>query len=293
MKAYAPRRHSRCFFIGVRNLRYQVRSWGEDGGAPLVLLHGARDTSITFQFLVDLLKRPRRILAPDWRGHGKTDWTRQSYWFHEFVADLDAVLDAVSPSGPVDLVGHSLGGNVAAIYAGLRPERVRRLVSLDGLGPLTTFLPLDVPKIMRSLLSQRHPRPRGPGYASAEDMAERLRRANPRLAADKSLFLAAHSSMTTEDGRLHWLFDPSFRVSVPSFASVEDWGACWSGVTAPVLWIASSDRREGGPLFSPEEVERRMRYFRDVRLEIIPETSHNIQHDDPASAVRLIERFLD
>ena len=131
---YRAQKVSRSTILDVRGLRSHIRCWGPDTGEPLVLLHGGQDASPSFQFVVDCLKRDWRIVAPDWRGHGKSGHAPQGYWFADYLADLDAILEQLFPGLPVPLIGHSLGGNAACIYAGLRPERVLRLVSLDGFG---------------------------------------------------------------------------------------------------------------------------------------------------------------
>ena len=99
-----------------------------------MLLHGWGDTGETCQFLVDHLAAERTCVAIDMRGFGRTQRPQDGYWFPDYLADLDALLDQLSPDAPVDLVGHSMGGNVAMLYAGVRPQRVRRLVSLEGFG---------------------------------------------------------------------------------------------------------------------------------------------------------------
>lgn len=129
----ADRTPSRCVSLTVRGLRYNLRKWGHEGARPILFLHGTQDSSITFQFVVDQLREDWCVVAPDWRGHGHSQWVHQGYWFHELLADLDAIMDALSPSHPVPLVGHSLGGNLAGVYAGLKPDRLTHLISLDGL----------------------------------------------------------------------------------------------------------------------------------------------------------------
>ena len=131
---YQPRQACASRFVELRGLRYHVRCWGEPaaGAVPLVLVHGWMDVGASFQFLVDALAEqggaPRVVYAPDWRGFGLTAaGGGDSYWFPDYLADLDALLDALAPAGAVDLLGHSMGGNVVMVYAGLRPHRVRRL----------------------------------------------------------------------------------------------------------------------------------------------------------------------
>ena len=75
------------------------------------------------------------VIAPDWRGFGLTERSHaDTYWFPDYLADLDAMLDHYAPGEAVNLLGHSMGGNVVGIYAGVRPERVRRLINLEGFG---------------------------------------------------------------------------------------------------------------------------------------------------------------
>ena len=103
------------------------------------LLHGWMDVSASFQFLVDALERDWYVIAPDWRGFGLSEWAAGGYWFLDYLGDLDVLLRLLAQDRSVNLVGHSMGGNVANLYAGVRPERVRKLALLEGFGlPRTT-----------------------------------------------------------------------------------------------------------------------------------------------------------
>ena len=130
---YQVKRPSRSLFIPIRHLQYHVRLWGEatPGVPPLVMVHGWMDVAASYQFVVDAFAEAfaagRQIIAPDWRGYGQTSLPgTDNYWFPDYLADLDALLDHFSPDQPVDLVGHSMGGNVVMLYAGARPARIRR-----------------------------------------------------------------------------------------------------------------------------------------------------------------------
>ncbi|MDZ4126271.1 MAG: alpha/beta fold hydrolase, partial [Hydrogenophaga sp.] len=136
---YQALRASRSEFVPVRNLSYHVRVWGQpsDSVAPLVLVHGWMDVGASWQFVVDALQTERWIIAPDWRGFGHTKLEGppvDSYWFPDYMADLDALLDHYAGERKVDLVGHSMGGNIAMMYAGVRPQRLEHLVNLEGFG---------------------------------------------------------------------------------------------------------------------------------------------------------------
>jgi len=283
---------SRCETIAIRGIKYNVRRWGDAGAHPILFLHGAQDSSVTFQFVVDALKGEWSIVAPDWRGHGHSDWARQNYWFHEFVADLDALMDRLFPGQAVPVVGHSLGGNIASIYAGLRPERVTHLISLDGLGPLINHMPVDIGAVLTRYLDDPRRIAEHRPYASLTEMARRLMRGSPRLDADKAGFLAEHSSLVQADGSRRWLYDPSFSRSLPSLRGMDEWGAIWARIRAPVLWIASDERRPGAPTSSPETLASRKASMGGPTFLQLPNTSHNLHHDCPEDVAAAIEAFV-
>src|SRR5882672_8409549 len=125
---------SDSLFVPLRGLRYHCRCWGREGAPALFMLHGWMDVGASFQFLVDALRGDWHVLAPDWRGFGQSEWCQDGYWFPDYLADLEALLDHFVGDEPARLVGHSLGGNVVMLYAGARPQRVARVVSLEGFG---------------------------------------------------------------------------------------------------------------------------------------------------------------
>jgi pimeloyl-ACP methyl ester carboxylesterase len=284
----ASRRES----IAIRGINMNLRRWGDAGARPILFLHGAQDSSITFQFVVDALKGDWSIVAPDWRGHGHSDWARPNYWFHEFVADLDALMDRLFPDQAVPVVGHSLGGNIASIYAGLRPERVTHVISLDGLGPLITHMPVDIGAILGRYLDDPKKIVEHRPYATLTDMARRLMRGSPRLDADKAEFLAEHSSFVHADGSRRWLYDPSFSRSLPSLRGMDEWGAIWARIRAPVLWIASDERRPGAPTGSPETLASRKAFMGEPTFLQLAGASHNLHHDCPGDVAAAVEAFV-
>jgi pimeloyl-ACP methyl ester carboxylesterase len=289
--ALAIQRHSRSEFLTVRGVRYHVRRWGPQDAPGMLLLHGTRDCSATFQFLVDSFRHEWSVVAPDWRGHGLSGWTRQAYWMHDFVADLDVLWDQLFANHRVPLVGHSLGGNIASMYAGLRPQRVSRFISLDGFGPLMNRIPSDMHRVLQDLLdAPRHGRPRH--FATLAEVAERLMKANRRLSQEKAMFMAEHSVCKCDDGRYTWLFDPTHRFSFPSLHTIEEWGQIWERIEAPTLWVSSSDARPYAPADDPQEFHKRQQLLPGVKVERIPETGHNLHHDDPRKVAEIIESFL-
>ncbi|HZW76434.1 MAG TPA: alpha/beta fold hydrolase, partial [Caldimonas sp.] len=139
---YQPRRRAQSRFVTARGLRQHVLVWGDAGldradRPPLVLLHGWMDVAASVLFVVDAFAEDRHVVPLDWRGFGASETPQaDTYFFAEYLGDLEIVLDALFgvDRAPLDLAGHSMGGNVAMLYAGVRPDRVRRLVNLEGFG---------------------------------------------------------------------------------------------------------------------------------------------------------------
>jgi pimeloyl-ACP methyl ester carboxylesterase len=276
----------------VRGLTYNVRRWGREGAKPLMLLHGTQDSSITFQFVVDRLSGEWDIFAPDWRGHGYSDWAVGGYWFHDFVADLDNLRDQLFQDRAIPIVGHSLGGNIAGVYAGLRPKHISHVVSLDGFGPLTNAVPAEAKTVLRMGLDGAKGARQHRTYTTVKDAAERLMQANPRLQWQQALFLATRSTRLGDDAKYRWLFDPTHQKTIPTLRSLDEWYSIWSDIDAPICWLASTDHRPNAPTNFPEVMEQRAATMRVARRLALPDTGHNIHHDAPYAVAVAIEEFI-
>ena len=280
-------------FLEVRGLRYHVRRWRHDGAPKMVLLHGWMDVSASFQFLVDALRGDWDVYAPDWRGYGLTDWGKSDcYWFPDYLADLDFLLEWIEPRRPANLVGHSLGGNVAALYAGVRPPRVARLVNLEGFGLASTRAE-QAPKRYARWLEELHAPPRLRSYADFSALAERLRQGNPRLGAERAEFLARHWGREAADGAVVLRGDPAHKIVNPLLYRYEEVRACWQQVSAPVLWIDAdgSDTLKRLAIDERGHAERRSAFPR-LEYVTVRDAGHMLHHDQPEEVARLIEAFL-
>lgn len=285
-------RPSQSQFLNIRGLRYHVRTWGDAAAPKLIMLHGWMDVSASFQFLVDALARDWHVIAPDWRGYGLTEWPQDGYWFADYIGDLDALLTALSPDEPVDLVGHSLGGNVAGIYAGLRPHRVRKLVSLEGFG-IPSGRAEDAPGKLRKWLDALAVPPGFRPYASLAEAADRLQKTNPRLSRDRAEFLAPHWAEVQPDGHVRLQADPKHRLPFPTVSHSGEWLASWREVTAPVLWVLATESHiKTWATANDNEWQLRMAAFRDLRLVSVEQAGHMLHHDQPERVAQLIEEFV-
>ena len=290
--AYQPRIASTTRTMPLRGIDYSIREWGDPSAPLLVLVHGHRDASITFQFVVDHFARDWHVVAPDWRGFGHSGWAPQGYWHQDYLADLDALLENLSPDAPVRLAGHSLGGNISNLYAGVRPDRIARICSLDGFG-LRTGSADDSPRHLHKFLAAwREPVPTARPYPDVEAMAERLMQANKKLDLPRALLLAANQHRVLADGSLVWSFDPAHSRPFATLHRVDEWAACWRNITAPALWIAS------GRVFPPSmqsdslTFEWRLEQLADVEYHRLENTSHNLHHDAPEQVAALVEDFM-
>lgn len=287
---------SRSEFIKVRGLSYHVRHWGDPSAPKLFMMHGWMDVAASFQFVVDCLRADWHVIAPDWRGFGKTDASgSDTYWFLDYLGDLDAILDHYSPEQPVALLGHSMGGNVVTIYAGVRPERVARLINLEGFGmPATT--PDQAPGRYLKWLAELREDTALRDYPSQAAVAGRLQKTNPRLTDARAAFLSAHWAAPNAAGNWEILGDAGHKRSSPILYHVEEVMACWRKIAAPVLWVEAAQtdvwRWMGAKESARIEIDRRIACIAQVKTELIEDAGHMLHHDQPELLARMIEGFL-
>ena len=304
MTVYAERRRAASTFVPVRGLDYHVQQWGDGtlAGAtrpPLVLVHGWMDVGASFQFLVDALAAEegfeRWVIAPDWRGFGLTEPqpATDSYWFPDYLGDLEALLDALKLER-IDLVGHSMGGNVVMSYAGVRPQRIRKLVNLEGFG-LPRTEPRHAPKRLAQWLDSLKEDQTLRDYASQDEVAARLMKNNPRLSADKAAWLAPHWSRRDARGRHVILGDPAHKRPNPTLYRVEEHLETWKLITAPLLWVEGDSTDTSmwwGHRYSKGEFHERLNVVAQAERHVLADCGHMLHHDQPAALATLLARFL-
>jgi pimeloyl-ACP methyl ester carboxylesterase len=287
---------SRSEFITVRGLRTHVRQWGRAGAPQLFMLHGWMDVSASFQFVVDCLAGDWHVIAPDWRGFGQSERSPfDTYWFPDYLADLDVILQHYSPTLPVNLLGHSMGGNVVSLYAGIRPERVARLINLEGFG-LPVTAPEQAPQQYATWLARLREPEALRSYPSLQAVAARLQKTNPRLPDARAAFLAEHWAAQNAQGSWDILGDPAHKRPGPLLYQIEETLACWRAITAPVLWVEAIDTNMWqwmGP--KPQariEIDRRLACLKNVSSEMMMDAGHMLHHDQPQALARMVEQFL-
>ena len=289
--AYEPQRERRITRHSIRGVDYAVHEWGLPGERPLVCLHGWGDSGASFQFLADELGSEWRIVAPDWRGFGHSGWTAGNYWFPDYLADLDALLAVYSPAEPVWVLGHSMGGNVAGLYAGTLPERIGAFVNVEGFG-LEDSDPNRAPERYRTWIERCSGDESFSAYDDFDALAMRLQKRNPRMNAGRARFVAKAWAMRAED-RVVLRADPRHRLPNPVLYRRAEAEACWRNVTAPVLMIGGEDstmRDAGHPHDGAFDFDLP---FPDCASALIPGAGHMLHFEAPAELARLVRDFLE
>jgi pimeloyl-ACP methyl ester carboxylesterase len=284
---------SRSEFVRVRGIDLHCRLWGPDDGPLLFLLHGSQDVSASWQFTVDALEREWTVIAPDWRGNGLSGWSgADSYWFADYVADLDALLAHYAPDFPVRLVGHSMGAQIGALYAGVRPDRVARFVNVDGYGPPGGRQD-PAPRRFAKWLAQLHEDTSQRPYESFEEFALRMCSENPRLTPERARFLAGHWGRQEPDGTVVRRADPALKRVNPLPLPQQDVLDCWRQTRASVLWVDGAGSGLWARLAGdPRAFEERAGVYEDLAIEHVEDAGHNVHHDQPERLARIVEDFM-
>jgi pimeloyl-ACP methyl ester carboxylesterase len=275
--------------VTVRGLRHRLTWWGERSASPVVLLHGWMDPGDTWQFLADRLPPDWSCVAPDWRGFGGSEWPADGYWFADYFADLEALLDVVCPEGQVRLVGHSMGGNVASMYAGIRPKRIRWVANLEGIG-LRRSSAEEAPARYIEWLDQLREPAKARRYATLDPLVNFIVSRNPALSRERAEFIARAWTRADGDGFV-MNFDPRHRNVSAMLFRREEAEACWRRIEAPVLLLLAqnSDIR---PRISPDGADEYFHsLYRDLRIVHLPGVGHMMHLEDPASVARHIVDF--
>lgn len=278
-------------------LDLHVLSWAPDRPRKetIVLLHGYMDAAATWDLCAPaLVAAGYRVLAPDLRGYGSSDRVPVGGYYHfpDYIADVSRVLDEHAP-GPVFLVGHSMGGTVATLYAGTRPDRVQKLALLEGMGPPDNppdAAPLRMKRWLDDL--ERHRAPKTQELfarpMSEEEALARLQSNHPRVPESLLRSRLMHLAAPVEGG-LAWRFDPLHRTTSPMPFYAKTFEAFAHAVTCPVLYVS------GGKVgYRPPDETERLAAFRSVRAVDLEDAGHMMHWTAPEELTRLLlEHFKD
>ncbi len=301
---YRPQRVPSSLKLNIRGQQYHVLTWGhhQTGQPPLVLLHGWMDLAASFQFLVDALEPSRFIIAPDWRGFGDTQGPDvDHYVFADYLGDLDFLLDHFETSlgcKTFNVLGHSMGGNVAMMYAGIQEARIHKLINLEGFGMPATSASMAKGRFRRWLdelkaFDQQNLTLKP--YASLADVAKRLMKNNPRLKEDFAQWLASQWACPNENGEWRLKARAAHKVVSAHLYRLDEMQEIFKCITAPTLCIHSSDLQldrwwKGAYTF--DQYQERLLAVAQLRQTQVKESGHMVHHDQPQALAQEIEAFL-
>lgn len=276
-------------FRELNGLRHRVLVHEAAAGAPtLVLLHGFLDCAQAFDPFVEHLQKRLtwRVVVPDLRGHGDTERVGRGGYYHfaDYVADVHALL-ASETQTPVALLGHSMGGSIASLVAGTFPDRISRLVLVEGLGPL----PSDEspPDRMRRWIAEVDARRgRTPTPMTLDDAIERLARAHPRVSRAELERLAKVSTRPVEGGR-RWAYDPLHRTRSPMSTHLADFNRFLARIVCPTLLIAGAESPFAGWVNDDRQNE-----IKALTEATVPDAGHMIHLEKPDALAGLVADFL-
>lgn len=276
-------------------LKLQFWDWGQNGKPALLLVHGGLDHARNWDWVARSLREHFHVYAMDLRGHGNSAWAPgATYSIPEHVLDIATLVDLLSSDalggGPIHLIGHSLGGILTLLYAGVYPDRVRKVIAIEGLGfPASHRIHKPSPERLRTWiedvrkLERREPRT----YPNLEAAAERMKEANPHLSDEVARHLTLHGTNWNANGSLSWKFDNYVRSLPPFGHSIDDLRAIFSRIVCPVLLFWGLESWMPDP-----DTDDRPAAIKNHRLVNVPGAGHWVHHDRLDLFLEESTRFL-
>lgn len=276
-------------FFQSQGLRLHYVDWGNADAPPLLLVHGGADHCHSWDAVAERLRDRFHVIAPDLRGHGDSDRaTGSSYSISDYVYDLHRLLGETGVARAI-FIGHSMGGMISLMFAGTFPEKVARLVVLDGMTISPDRRTKPIHERMRDWIGELDAIAARPerDLDSLAEAAERMRARNARLSEAQALHLARHGTRRDADGLLAWKFDRYQRARAPYRLSGEDHAALWARIDCPTLLL------RGDESFLPDpRANGSLAHFKDARARAIAGAAHWLHHDRLDEVMAEIDAFL-
>ena len=291
MMVYQPIKIGDSSFLDIRGKKYHLKIWGQPDAPKLFYLHGWADTGTTFQFVIDAMQSNWQVIAIDWRGFGKTEHQNSCYWFPDYLADLDLILEAYSPDEAVTLIGHSMGANVASLYAGIKPERVNQLINIEGFG-LSDSDPNNAPVTYRRWLEKQESTPKFNGYLSYDELVPRITKRSPTIKLDRAAFVAKEWAYEDSDGHVSLRADPYHKLPNAIQYRRSEAEACWNNITARTIFIWGEHTNFNKEMDLMRNMTSANHPFTKAEIVCIKNTGHMIHFENPESLAAVLEDFL-
>ena len=278
-----------------QRLRLHYVDWGNPDGPPMLLIHGGRDHCRNWDWVAEHFAKDYHIIAPDLRGHGDSQWEASgNYTQISYVYDIAQLLQQKNMHD-VTVIGHSLGGAIALMYTALFPERVKKLVAIEGMGPSPSLAAkqaeISINDRVRSWvddmrkLSGRLPR----RYDTLDDAFKRMRDENPHLSEEQARHLTLHGANQNEDGTYSWKFDNYVRVFSMSGLPNEEVKKMYGEISCPTLLMRGEESWASDPV-----ADGRTQCFNcPIEYQSFANAGHWVHHDQLDRFVSRVEDFLN
>ena len=277
-----------------QRLRLHYVDWGNPDGPPMLLIHGGRDHCRNWDWVAEYFAKDYHIIAPDLRGHGDSQCEASgNYTQISYVYDIAQLLQQKNMHD-VTVIGHSLGGAIALMYTALFPERVKKLVAIEGMGPSPSLAAkqaeISINDRVRSWvddmrkLSGRLPR----RYDTLDDAFKRMRDENPHLSEEQARHLTLHGANQNEDGTYSWKFDNYVRVFSMSGLPNEEVKKMYGEISCPTLLMRGEESWASDPV-----ADGRTQCFNcPIEYQSFANAGHWVHHDQLDGFVDRVSEFL-
>ena len=277
-------------FHNIRGIDYHFNLWGNKDATPILYLHGWADSGSTFQFVVDSFKKNWRVIAPDFRGFGRSQHNKSSYWFPDYLADLNRIINIFSEKDPITLIGHSMGGNVASMYAGIFPDEVKNLINIEGFG-LKESNSDNAPINYYHWIKKQNSDQKFSEYKTFDELADKLLKRNPKMSKDVAMYVANEWAMKHESGLIKLRADPFHKLPNAVQYRRNEAEACWKLIRANMIFIFGKNTNFIEQLDTVNN-EERSSIFSNSQMVEIPDAGHMIHLENPELLASTIEDFL-
>lgn len=282
----------RSSFIDLAGSRRRLVEWGERGAPVIVLQHGMRDHARSWDQVAEHLAPAFHVLAPDLRGHGDSDWSRDgAYALSDYVGDLAGIVEALKLTA-FDLLGHSLGGHIVLRFAAAFPEKVRTLTVIEGIELPNVREqqqdPTPYPNRLRQWIEmQRAGRDRSPRYYMTIEQAQaRMAEQHPGMDAAIVAHATRHGLIAETGKGLRWKYDNACRLRAPDDAHGRDLDDILEAILCPTLLAY------GGASWIPLPPASRLNRLRGHRVVTFPDAGHWVHHQARDPFLRALDDVL-
>ncbi len=277
------------FFYSDR-LKLQFWDWGTDGKPAMILVHGGLDHARSWDWVARALRDDYHVYALDLRGHGNSAWAPGAlYSIAEHILDLSVLADIIN-AFPITLIGHSLGGILTLLYAGIYPDRVAKMVAIEGLGPPPNHrvhkpASQRIREWIEAVRKLEHRLPHS--YPDLATAVARMKEANPFLSDEVAEHLTVHGTNWNSDGSIIWKFDNYARIFAPYGMNMDDSKEILEKITCPTLLFWGRESWAQDP-----EIDGRAAVIRDHKLVKVDKAGHWVHHDQLELFLRETKQFL-